>query len=101
MAALAAVPQLAIDERVIEDAELEDALERREKAKAKAAAARKAFATVQDEAKGLLGRHELGEAPVRVGRFVVTARALPARSVAFDTDPSTRISIRVAKDADA
>lgn len=93
-------PQTALDEHVIEDELLEKALEAREGAKANALAARKAYGKAHDAVKGHLERHDLSEGPLRVGRFVVTARELEGRSVAFDVEPSTRVSIRVAKDAE-
>jgi hypothetical protein len=92
-----AQPQLALDEEVVDDELLEQALEKRERAKNYAAAARKKFAEADETAKGHLGRHELGEKPLRVGRFVIVARELEGRAVSFETSPSRRVSIRVAK----
>jgi len=91
--AVAAQPQIAIDERVVESPELEAALEAREVAKAAAGEARAALKAAHDKAVGLIGELELGEAPVRVGRFRLTVRKVEARSVAFDTEPTTRLTI--------
>jgi hypothetical protein len=91
--AVAAQPQIAIDEAVVESPELEQALEAREAAKATAADARAAFKTADESARGLIAALELGEAPVRVGRFRLVVRKVAARSVAFDTDPTTRLTI--------
>jgi hypothetical protein len=91
-------PQTSLDEHVVEDAELERALEERETLKARAAKARKAYTEADEWAKGMLGRHDLDEAPLRVGRFVVSALELPGRAVAFETSPSRRITIAVRDD---
>ena len=96
--AVAAQPQTAIGEHVVEDAELEAALEAREQAKAAASEARKTFAAADEAAKGRIHELDLGEGRARCGRFVIAERDLPARSVAFDTEASTRVTIRVAKD---
>lgn len=87
--------QTRIGEQVVEHDELEQALETREQAKLDAGEARKTYKSADEVAKALIAELELGEAPVRVGRFVIAVREIPARSVAFDTDPSTRLAIRV------
>jgi len=96
--AIVPIRQTSLEETVVEDADLESALERREKAKERAAAARKTFTEADDAAKALAREHTLDDGPIRVGRFVLTERHLAGRSVAFDTEPTTRISIRVSGD---
>jgi hypothetical protein len=92
--AVAAQPQIAIDEHVIESPELEAALEAREVAKAAASEARASFKAAHDTAAGLIAALELDERPARVGRFRLVVRKVDARSVAFDTEPTTRLTIR-------
>jgi hypothetical protein len=90
---VAAQPQIAIDERVIESPELEAALEAREVAKAATSEARATLKAAHEKAVALIGELELGETTVRVGRFRLTVRKVEARSVAFDTEPTTRLTI--------
>lgn len=91
-------PQTALDERVVEDAELEAALEEREQAKAARAKAAKTFESKDEAARVLADKlDDLFDGPVRVGRFVLVERKTTARSVAFDVEAKTRLSIRVAK----
>jgi hypothetical protein len=88
-------PQTTIDERVVQNDELEQALEQRQTLKVKAGEARKAYTEADEQAKALARELDLADGPVRVGRFVLTEHDVPGRSVAFDTDPSTRLTIRV------
>ena len=101
MAAAAArpEPQTAIDELVVDDDLLEQALEGRERAKDAARKARKTFESTDEQARTHVSRleRELGEGPVRVGRFVLELKTAPARAVSFETDPKERIAIRLAK----
>jgi hypothetical protein len=87
-------PQTSLYEREVENEQLERALEEREKLKARVAKARKSYAEADEWAKGLLGEVQLGDgATVRVGRFLLTRRAVAARSVAFETQPASRLTI--------
>jgi hypothetical protein len=89
------VPQASLYEATLENAELEAALEAREVTKAAASAARKAHADADEHAKALVETLDLGDgAPVRVGRFLLTRKPVGARSVAFDTAATTRLTIR-------
>lgn len=94
-----ATAQTALDERVVENPELEQALEDREIAKGGANEARAKYTTLDDLAKGKVADLNLqdGEA-VRIGRFRVAFRKLPGKSVAFDTEPSERLTISTPKD---
>lgn len=87
-------PQTALDEQVVESAELERVLEDREVAKGAAGEARKKFSTLDDLAKGTIADLD-DDATVRVGRFRVAKRSVAGRSVAFDTNPTSRLSIKV------
>lgn len=91
-------PQMATDERLVESAELEAALEAREVAKAAARDARSRFKETDDTARGLIGALELGETPARIGRFRLVVRKVAGRSVAFDTEPTTRVTITADRD---
>jgi hypothetical protein len=98
MTPLAAVaqPQASLYEVTIEHAEVETALEAREKVKARLRDARKAFKEADDKAKGLVETLELGDdAAVRVGRFVLTRRVVAGRSVSFETGESARLYIKL------
>lgn len=92
-------PQASIYETTIENAELEEALEEREKAKTRATAERKKFRERDEAAKALVATLDLADAPVRVGRFLLTQSEVAGRSVAFETEPSTRLRIRLLEDA--
>lgn len=99
--AVGAEAQTALDEQVIDDRELESVLEDREVAKGAAGEARKKFSTVDEIAKGKIGDLKLAEGDtVRVGRFRVTYKPVEGRSVAFDTQPTTRLTISPDKDDD-
>jgi hypothetical protein len=89
-----AKPQLSLDETIVEDAELEAALEARERAKQKAATARKAFQDADESARGRIRELEVGADPVRVGRFVILERPVAARSVSFEAGATARLTIR-------
>ncbi len=98
--ALRAVPQTSIYEVTIENDPLEQALEDREKLKIKASDARRAFADKDESTKTAIDVElELGDdAPVRVGRSVLTRKTSASRSVSFETQPKTRIAIKKLKD---
>lgn len=89
-------PQLAFDETLIDDDELEESLESREEAKAAAGVARKAYNEANEAAGVEVAKLELPDGKaVRCGRFRVTRSAIPARAVSFDVKPSTRVRITV------
>lgn len=96
-----AVPQAqaSLYETTIENAELESALEKRQKAKDAAKAARAALKVEDEKAKGLIATLDLEGGAIRVGRFVVSQSSVAARSVAFETDPTTRLNISLLDDA--
>lgn len=86
--------QLALDEQVIEDHDIEAALEARQSAKDERSAAQAAFKVAHNKASAELTKLEL---PVggaaRVGRFRITRTEVAARSVAFETEASDRVQI--------
>lgn len=86
--------QLAIDETTIDDPEVENALEDRQRKKESLAAVKKIYDGTDEAAKGLIGRLELPEGgAVRVGRFRITRSTPPARVVSFETQPKSRVRI--------
>ena len=91
-------PQTALGETLVEDADLEAALEQREKLKEASSRARKTFAEADEQAKSQIRGLELGGTPARVGRFLIGEHDVAGRSVAFETEPSTRVSIRLLKE---
>jgi hypothetical protein len=96
--ALRSVPQLALDETTVTDADLEAALESRQRSKEEAASARGEFTTADNVAKALIERLELDEGPVRIGRFRITRSVLKGRSVTFETQDKPRVQIALVED---
>lgn len=94
MSALRSVDQMAFDEQVIEDAEIEAALEDREKKKHSLDAVKKIFDGAHEHAMLKISELELPEGGVaRVGRYRITRTAVPAGHREFDTKASSRIRI--------
>lgn len=92
--AVADRPQTALDEQVVENATLEEALEARHKKQNSMKALRKQFKELDDRARALLGEVLVEDsAVVRIGRFRIAKSQVPSRSVAFETDPTSRIRI--------
>jgi hypothetical protein len=88
-------PQASLYEDTVENADLEQALEEREKLKQRATAARKRYAEADEVAKGLAATISLDEErTVRVGRFLLARRTTSGRTVQFETGPTSRLSIR-------
>lgn len=84
---------------VIDDPDLADALDRRQAAKDKRAAAQKTFKERHDVVKGKLDALDLEEgAIVRCGRHRVEVKATASRSVSFDTAPGRRLQIKLIED---
>ena len=98
--ALRSVDQMALDETVIEDPELEALLEDREKKKAAASIARSIFKEADDAAKGEIRKHgEIDDiGALRVGRYRITRKETPARAVSFETEAKSRIAIELVDD---
>jgi hypothetical protein len=86
--------QLEFDEDVVNDAELEKALEEREKRKASRNALQAEFKEADEKAKALIAGIELEpDTTVRCGRFKITRSHVEGRSVAFETESTNRLSI--------
>ena len=94
---VAAAPQIRIGELIVENDELEQALEKRQDMKERAGAAGKAYREADVVARAELEKLVDGDEPVRVGRFIVSKSDVAARSVSFETDPTSRLNIRVDK----
>jgi hypothetical protein len=94
-------PQDGLFDRVIEDADLEAALEARETKRAEKLAATKAFKVEDDNAKSLLVNHpiEAGDT-IRCGRFRIKKTAIAPNHVEFDTGGSERLSFGVISEDD-
>lgn len=91
--------QLGFDEQVIEDDDVEKALEERLKRKNSLDAVRKVFDGADTAARAELQKLELPEGGVaRVGRFRITHTVSTARSVAFETKSKSRIRIATIED---
>lgn len=97
--------QLGLDEHVIEDAEVERALEDRQAKKDALNAARRIYEGANENAKGLLGRLELpdpedetAQTAARVGRFRISKRLVKGRSVTFETKDKVRTTIGLIDD---
>jgi hypothetical protein len=86
--------QLAFDEKVIEDPDLEKALEEREKVKAQRSALNAKFKEKHEQAVELLDELDVTEDTViRCGRFRVSKSHVDSRSVEFTTSPTKRLTI--------
>lgn len=81
-------------DKEVDDGALEAALDTREKAKAKRAAAQKTFKEEDDKVKARLSEFELADGEVaRVGKYRIEKKAIAGRAVSFETGPSTRLHI--------
>lgn len=91
--------QLALDEEVVENPDVEAALiERQDKKDAKGVAT-KEFKQAHEKAVAALAMLELPEeGAVRIGRFRINKSLVSARSVSFETAESTRMRITFLKD---
>lgn len=89
-------PQTSIYETTLDDPDLEEALEERQKLKDAFSTARALYEEANEKAKGRLGDIDLGmDAPVRVGRFLVTRRMSKPRAVSFETNSKVQLRIAV------
>lgn len=81
-------------DQIIENGELGQALESREKVKASRAALNAKFKEADDTAKGIIAALKLTtDQVIRVGRFRISLAAVEGRSVAFETEPTERLTI--------
>lgn len=87
-------PQTAIDERVVENAELEQALVDRGKLKAFAGEAAKKYREQDELVRGMVAEFALEDGQsIRVGRYRISRTTVAARKVAFETNPTSRLTI--------
>ena len=94
--ALRSVPQLGFDETPIDDDDLEQALEERDRLRVLSSEHRKAFDEAHEKASAEIAKQELPDGKViRVGRFRISRNAVSARSVAFEAKATTRVRITV------
>lgn len=94
-----AQPQTALDEKVIDDSELEKALDDRERAKGAKAEATSVFKTKDDVVKGKLDDLGLEVGQVaRIGRFRIEKRQTESSHVEFERGGGEKLSIKLAQD---
>ena len=92
-------PQMALDEHVIEDSELEGALEERLSAKEAAAETRRSYDEANEAATAAIAKLELPEgSAVRCGRFRIARQFVAARSVSFEAKATSRVRISLIGD---
>jgi len=84
-------PQMHMDEKVVEDAELEKMLENRQEQKYAVANYRQVDKEVKEKLRSLET-----PTPYRIGRFRINKTMTPARSVSFEANESVRFSIKLA-----
>lgn len=87
-------PQTAIDEREVDAPQLLNALAARQDVKNEMKTLRKDFKQADGHVRALLEEQGLadGEA-IRIGQFRITRKAIASRSVTFETDPTSRLTI--------
>jgi hypothetical protein len=94
-------PQDGLFDKQWEDADLEAALEERERLRQHKLAVTKEYKLTDDTAKDLLGRFELAVGEVaRVGRFRIKKTQPAPTHVEFDTVPQPRLNIGLIGDED-
>lgn len=88
--------QIGMDERVVDDKELSDLLEKRLRLGDDKAEVSKAYKAAHNEVKDAIAKLDLDEGDVvRVGRFRITKVAIPSRDVSFTTDATSRLQIEL------
>lgn len=91
--------QLAMDEQMVQDAALEQALEDRQKAWESKQAVVKRFDEAHELAMAEIEKLELPEGGiVRVGRFRITRDAVPPAVVSFERKAASRVTIAPSED---
>ena len=86
-------PQISLYETSLDNPELEAQLEQRETLKEKSKQAGKAYREIHDKVKVAVDVLDIADGPVRVGRFVVSQKPTAGRTVSFETNPTTRLTI--------
>jgi len=81
--------QIHMEESIHDDPELEHLLDERQELKESVSEFRKK----DKEAKKLI--EDIHKPyPIRIGRYIISRQTMPARSVAFETEDSSRITIK-------
>ena len=93
-----AQPQTSLYETELNNPELEALLEERQKLKESKSTSEKAYKELNDRVKVKIDDADIADAPVRIGRFVVRKGDVEARVVHFETEPTTRLQIRLLPD---
>lgn len=88
--------QLGMDETVIDNAELEAALEARQKLRVQMSALTKPFSESDQKAKALIADVIPEDTIARVGRFRIERKRVEGRHVEFDSKP--RVGVRIETD---
>jgi len=81
--------QISMDDKVVDNPELEQLLEQRQELKQSVSDFRKA----DKKAKAKIQAVQT-PLPYRVGRFIIGKQVIPAKSVAFETGEADRITIK-------
>lgn len=81
--------QINMDDKILDNPELEKLLEARQVLKASA----KEYRATDKEAKDKIATIQT-PLPYRVGRFIISKQMIQAKSVAFDVDAGTRVNIK-------
>jgi hypothetical protein len=90
--AVRAKAQASFDEQILEDADLEARLERRETAKRQRGAVSQTFRELDEQVKGDILK--MGTTGVlRCGRFRIDVKPRASHSVSFETKPGTSVRI--------
>jgi len=95
--------QLGMDEKHIDDADIEQALEARQRAKDERAEKNLAVKNATEKVKSLIGRLEMPDPDdetkpivVRVGRFRITKRFVKGKTVSFATEDRVQLTFGLA-----
>jgi len=87
--------QIGLEDRMVNNPELEKLLEERHALKASVSLFRKADLVAKEK---ILAVNET--MPYRVGRFLITKQSIPGKTIAFETSDAIRVSIKnVAEDS--
>ena len=89
-------PQISMDDKFIEDPELEKLLEERQGAKGAASVANKEYRGLDEQAQARVMALDLTET-VRCGRFLLSKKTISPKEVSFETAESTRARIQLAE----
>lgn len=89
-------PQISMDDKFIEDPELEKLLEERQVAKEATSVANKEYRGLDEKAQAKVLALDLTET-VRCGRFLLSKKVIEPKEVSFETAESVRARIQLAE----